>query len=129
MDIKAQRNGRSEPHTRHVVRIPGSSGRCFRLHPDNLCDGPKGGSRIAGQIRAIGCQSKFNSSFTKMAEFLRMESDEYAQMSQSAFEAISWVAEQHDCDIEEVIFASFLQLNAMERRAKLTVIKGPEGDE
>ncbi len=57
-----------------------------------------------------------------------MESDEYAQMSQSAFEAILYVADRHDCDIEDVIFASFLQLSAMERRAELTVIKGPEED-
>ncbi len=40
-----------------------------------------------------------------------------------------WVAEQHECDIEDVVFASFLQLSAMERRAKLKVIKGSRDDE
>ncbi len=56
-----------------------------------------------------------------------MESDEHADMSQSAFEAILWVAERHDCDIEDVVFASFLQLSSMERRANLTVIRGQRG--
>ncbi len=58
-----------------------------------------------------------------------MESDEYAEMSQSAFEAILWVAERHDCDVEDVVFASFLQLSALERRAKLMVVKKPKEGE
>lgn len=64
-----------------------------------------------------------------MAQTLQMEPDEYAQMSQSAYNAILFVADQHGCDIEDVIFASFLHLSAVERRAKLTVIEQPKEEE
>lgn len=51
-----------------------------------------------------------------------MEPDEYVCMSRSAFGAIFRIASYYDCDVDEVIFAAFLELNALERRAEIRLV-------
>lgn len=51
-----------------------------------------------------------------------MEPDDYVCMSRSAFGAIFRIASYYDCDVDEVIFAAFLELSAQERRAEFRLV-------